>query len=95
MSKLDALWAYQEAEQRKAQLEATIRATPSRQKLNKLHKLLKQQQQSITQLGEDLDARSQQYEKLLEQAAKLSDRMRLENDELRIWSRLRSAPRRK
>ena len=82
MTKLDALWAYQEAELAKAQLETEIRSTPSRLQFNKLHKLLKSQQAAITQMGDDMDAREAQLAKLLEQAQKLEDRVEMELSEL-------------
>lgn len=81
MGKLDALWAYQEAEQQKAQVEAAIRSTPSRQRFNKLHKLLKTQQEIIAKLTGDMDTRTAQLEKLAEQAAKLQERLEIETSE--------------
>ena len=50
MSRLDALFAYQETELQKEQLESAIRSTPSRVQLNRLHKALKTQQTTINQL---------------------------------------------
>ena len=82
MSKLDALWAYQEAEMKKEQAEAAIRSTPSRVQFNKLHKLLKTQQATIAKLGEDMDAREAQLGKLLDYVKKLDDRVEMENSEL-------------
>lgn len=81
MGKLDALWAYQEAEQQKTQLETAIRSTPSRQRFNKLHKLLRTQQEIITNLTTEMDARSTQISKLTEQAEKLCDRLDMERSE--------------
>lgn len=81
MGKLDALWAYQEAEQQKSQVEAAIRSTPSRLRFNKLHKLLKNQQDIITKLNAEMDARKQQLAKFAEQAEKLSDRLDMERSE--------------
>ena len=82
MGKLDALWAYQEAELKKAQVEAAIRSTPSRLQFNKLHKLLKTQQATIGKLGEDMEARAAQLTRLGDYAAKLDDRVDMENSEL-------------
>ena len=82
MGKLDALWAYQEAEIKKAQVETTIRSTPARLQFNKLHKLLKAQQATIGKLGEDMDAREAQLNKLLDYAKKLEDRVDMEGSEL-------------
>ena len=82
MSKLDALWAYQEAEIKKSQVEAAIRATPARQQFNKLHKLLKTQQATIQKLSDEMELREQQLKKLLEQADKLADQLDMEQSEL-------------
>lgn len=81
MGKLDALWAYQQAEQQKAQVEAAIRSTPARQRFNKLHKLLKTQQEIIAKLTTDMEARSSQLAKLSERAEKLNERMDIEMSE--------------
>ena len=81
MGKLDALWAYQEAELQKAQVDAAIRSTPSRQRFNKLHKLLKTQQEIIARLTAEMDARGQQLSKLAEQAEKLGGRLDMERSE--------------
>lgn len=82
MNNLETLWAYQEAEQQLMQIENTIRSTPSRVKLNQLHKLLKTQQAAITKLNEDATVRAQQFDRLLEQIAKLEERLQLEVSEL-------------
>lgn len=82
MSKLDALWAYQEAEIQKAQVETAIRSMPSRLQFNKLHKLLKAQQATIGKLNEDMEAREAQLNKIVEYAKKLEDRVDMENSEL-------------
>ncbi|MEG1882478.1 MAG: C4-type zinc ribbon domain-containing protein [Clostridia bacterium] len=82
MSKLDALWAYQEVELQKAQLESAIRSTPSRLLFNKLHKLLKNQQNTIQKLSDDMNKREQQLAKLMEQLARLNDQVEMENSEL-------------
>lgn len=82
MSKLDALWAYQEAEIEKARVETAIRSTPARLQFNKLHKLLKTQQATIAKLNEDMEAREQQLKKLLDQVDKLENRLDMEMGEL-------------
>jgi len=82
MTKLDALWAYQEAELRRAQLEAEIRSTPARQKFNKLHTLLKTQQAAIKKMSDDMEARELRAGRLLEQAEKLEHRIAMERSEL-------------
>lgn len=82
MRKMDALWAYQEAEVGKAQLENEIRSTPSRVQLNRLHKQLKAQQATIAKLGESLEAYEKQLAKLDEQTGRLEDRLGIESGEL-------------
>ena len=82
MRKMEALWAYQEAEVAKAAVETEIRSTPARQKLNKLHKQLKSQQAVITKLGEDIETYEQQLKKLTDQVEKLEARLEVESGEL-------------
>lgn len=82
MSKLDALFAYQEAEQQKEQVEATLRSTPSRIQLNRLHKLLKTQQTAIARLGEEMETRGAQIRRLADRAEQLEKQLQLENGEL-------------
>lgn len=82
MRKMDALWAYQEAEVAKASVEAEIRSTPARLKLNKLHKQLKTQQGVIAKLGEDIETYEQQLKKLTDQVEKLEERLEVESGEL-------------
>ncbi len=82
MRKMDALWAYQEAEVAKTQLENEIRSTPSRLQLNRLHKQLKAQQTTIAKLGESLETYEKQLSKLNEQVEKLENRLGIESGEL-------------
>lgn len=82
MRKMDALWAYQEAEIAKAEVETEIRSTPARQKLNKLHKQLKTQQAIVAKLTEDIESYEQQLAKLKEQVEKLEERLDVESSEL-------------
>ena len=82
MRKMEALWAYQEAEQAKNAVELEIRSTPARLQLNKLHKLLKNQQTVIAKLSEDIDAYEQQMKKLNDQVEKLEERLEVESSEL-------------
>ena len=55
MSKPLALLAYQDADIEKQQIDAAIRTTTNRQKLNKLAKFIKQQQAMLTKLNDDMD----------------------------------------
>ncbi len=82
MRKMDALWAYQEAEIAKNAVETEIRSTPARQQLGKLHKQLKTQQTAIAKLSEDLDAYELQLAKLADQVEKLEERLQVESSEL-------------
>lgn len=82
MSRLDALFAYQETELQKEQLESAIRSTPSRVQLNRLHKALKTQQTTINQLMEGLETRAAQAKRLTEKAEQLENQLELEHGEL-------------
>ncbi len=82
MRKMDALWAYQEAEIAKTGIETEIRSTPARLKLNKLHKQLKTQQAVVAKLTEDIESYNQQLGKLTEQVEKLEERLEVESSEL-------------
>lgn len=82
MRKMEALWAYQEAEQAKNAVELEIRSTPARLQLNKLHKKLKSQQAVIAKLAEDIETYDQQLRKLTEQVEKLEARLEVESSEL-------------
>ncbi len=82
MRKMEALWAYQEAEAAKNAVEAEIRSTPARLQLNKLHKQLKSQQTVIAKLSEDLESYEQQLAKLTDQTEKLESRLQVESAEL-------------
>ncbi len=82
MGKLDAMLLYQQTEQKKLEAEQAIRSTPARQKLSRLHKLLKTQQATIQKLTEETETRLSQINKLSEQAKRLEERIELENSEL-------------
>lgn len=82
MGKLDAMLLYQQTEQKKLDAEQAVRSTPARQKLSRLHKLLKTQQATIQKLTEETETRLSQINKLSEQAKRLEERIELENSEL-------------
>ena len=82
MGKLDAILLYQQTEQKKLEAEQAVRSTPARQKLSRLHKLLKTQQATIQKLTEETETRLSQINKLSEQAKRLEERIELENSEL-------------
>ena len=52
MTKLEYLLMYQKADLKKQQLENNLRTTESRQKLNRITKLLREQQTAIQKLTE-------------------------------------------
>ena len=82
MGKLDAMLLYQQTEQKKLEAEQAVRSTSARQKLSRLHKLLKTQQATIQKLTEETETRLSQINKLSEQAKRLEERIELENSEL-------------
>ncbi len=82
MGKLDAMLLYQQTEQKKLEAEQAVRSTPARQKLSRLHKLLKTQQATIQKLTEETETRLSQIIKLSEQAKRLEERIELENSAL-------------
>ena len=82
MGKLDAMLLYQQTEQKMLEAEQAVRSTPARQKLSRLHKLLKTQQATIQKLTEETETRLSQINKLSEQAKRLEERIELENSEL-------------
>ena len=82
MIDLKPLFAYQEAEKKLASAEAALRNTPSRIKLNQLYRLLKNQQQLVSKLNDELHEREQQFLRIKEQVEKLADSLDLEKSEL-------------
>ena len=82
MRKMEALWAFQEAEIAKNTLETEIRSTPARKQLAKLHKQLKTQQAVIAKLSEDIEAYEQKLVKQTEHVEKLEERLQMESAEL-------------
>ena len=77
MGKLDAMLLYQQTEQKKLEAEQAVRSTPARQKLSRLHKLLKTQQATIQKLTEETETRLSQINKLSEQAKRLEERIEI------------------
>ena len=83
MSKLETLLLYQQTEQKKQELEQNVRSTPSRQKFNRLHQILKNQQATNQKLSDEMEEKAKQASRLAEQMQKLQDRIELETDELK------------
>lgn len=84
MNKLDALWEYQQAELALEKVEARIKTTPSRQKLNKLHAFLSEQQSLITCIQKQIDARRASVDKLAAQIAGFEHQYELELSEFNV-----------
>lgn len=81
MSRPIALLAYQEADLEKQQIEADIRTTANRVKLNKLAKFIKQQQANLTKLNEDIESFNTSLARQNTQYTALLDRLDLETSE--------------
>ena len=84
MNKLDALWKYQQAELSVEKLENRLKSTPSRQKLNKLHAFLTEQQNTINTIQKNIDARKAAVEKIAAQVKELEHKYELEVSEFEI-----------
>ncbi len=82
MTKFEYLLMYQKADLKKQQLENAVRTTESRQKLNKITKLLREQQATIQKLTEDADAQQNALAKLLSQQEGLAHELELNHSEM-------------
>ena len=82
MTKLEYLLMYQKADLKRQQLENSLRTTESRQKLNKITKLLREQQATIQKLTEDADGQQTALGKLLAQQESLSHELELNHSEM-------------
>ena len=82
MTKLEYLLMYQKADLKKQQLENNLRTTESRQKLNKITKLLREQQSAIQKLTEDADAQQNALSRLVAQQESLSHELELNHSEM-------------
>ena len=82
MTKLEYLLMYQKADLKKQQLENAVKTTESRQKLNKITKLLREQQATIQKLTEDADAQQNALGKLLSQQEGLAHELELNHSEM-------------
>ncbi len=81
MGKLDALWEYQQSELALDALESKLRATPARQKLNKLHAFLSEQQAQIAGIQKQMEARKAALSRLSGQFGELEHKYDLEVSE--------------
>lgn len=82
MTKLEYLLMYQKADLKKQQLENNLRTTESRQKLNRITKLLREQQTAIQKLTEDADAQQNALSRLLSQQEGLAHELELNHSEM-------------
>lgn len=81
MGKLDALWEYQQAELALDVLENKLRSTPARQKLNKLHGFLSEQQAQIAGIQKQMEARKAALNRLSAYFGELEHKYELEVSE--------------
>lgn len=84
MSKLDALWQYHEAVQKKDQLETRIKSTPQRQRLNQLYSFLSEQQNLLKATQSQMETRKAIVDKLSAQFDALHQQYELELGEFQI-----------
>lgn len=84
MNKLDALWEYQQAELALKKVESRIKTTPSRQKLNKLHAFLSEQQSLITNIQKQIEVRRASVDKLAAQIEDFEHKYELELSEFHM-----------
>ena len=82
MTKLEYLLMYQKADLKKQQLENAVRTTESRQKLNKITKLLREQQAAIQRLTEEAEGQKNALAKLISQQESLSHELELNHSEM-------------
>ena len=82
MTKLEYLLMYQKADLKKQQLENNLRTTESRQKLNKITKLLREQQATIQKLTEEAEGQQNALVKLLSQQDSLTHELELNRSEM-------------
>lgn len=81
MGKLDALWEYQQSELSLDALESKLRSTPARQKLNKLHGFLSEQQAQIAGIQKQMETRKASLNRLSAQFGELEHKYELEVSE--------------
>ena len=84
MSKPIAIFAYQDVDLEKQQVENGLRTTDARVRLNKLSKLLKTQQATLKKLTDDLEAVTAVEKRINQQYQATAKRLELETSELQI-----------
>ncbi len=84
MNKLETLWLYHEAVTQLDKLEASVRSTPSRVKLTKLHAFLSEQQTQLTSIQKQLEAKEATVERLSTKVSELEKACELEASEFEV-----------
>lgn len=82
MTRLEALLLYQKADLKKQETENAVKNTESRQKMAKLHKLLKEQQANIQKLTDEVEALQLSLARLIAQQEKQAHELEVNIDEL-------------
>lgn len=82
MTKLEYLLMYQKADLKKQQLENAVRTTESRQKLNKITKILREQQAALQRLTDEAEGQKNALAKLVAQQESLAHELELNHSEM-------------
>ena len=86
-NKLEALWKYHEAVQKLDQLENRIKTTPQRQRLNKLHSFLSEQQSQIKATQSQIENRKAAVDRVSALFDELQHQYELEAGEFEIMEK--------
>lgn len=86
MGRFEALFRFQEAEQRREQEENAVRNSESFRQLSRLHKTLVSQRATVTRLSDEMNARMLHVKRFTEKVENLERQLELEQSELDIIS---------
>ena len=86
-NKLEALWKYHEAVQKLDQVENRVKTTPQRQRLNKLHGFLSEQQAQIKATQNQIEGRKAAVERIAALFDELQRQYELEAGEFEIMDK--------
>jgi len=87
MTKLEYLLSYQQADLKMQELEDSVKNTQSRQKMMKLHKLLKEQQGTIQRLTDEVETLQLSLMRLIAQQDKLRHDLELNASEMETMAK--------
>ena len=87
MTKLEYLLSYQQADLKMQELEDSVKNTQSRQKMMKLHKLLKEQQGTIQKLTDEVETLQLSLMRLIAQQDKLRHDLELNASEMETMAK--------